>query len=764
MKGILFKDIFDCPSDNLKYQTLVQSEGQYQVIIEGCGLLVFDSSMQVNDIFQMKNKNYRRIFKDREGNIWVSTSDNGIYFLTAQARNSENYVFEDDIRILTLTGDGKGQLFWGTDKGGIYHFQNGNTKRLIEASKLGNHVNGLQLDSKGNLFFGAEKNGFKVDVNHLSDENRIKKIKDMGIVHSDLVLSDLRGNSTELVYNVKDFAWDEELEKLWWSSGYFVFHIDFKTQPKPLNDLVQLDKIMALAIGKKGKTWAGGPSGLWLIDNGSIIDKMNLHKEFKYTVQDIAVDKNDVVWVGTEGHGVYGFRNDSIFLMPATKGDFILSVYVDEENYLWIGTDFGAKQLYIDKKNPNQQKIINNFTINDGLASDEVNAIFVDSQFIYFGTNNGLSKIDKSFYYKNEMPPAIYIKNIKVNGIEFPIKENYELGYQQNELEIEYVALSYKSFGKVNYQYQLENADEHWQSTQNRNVRYTKLQPGDYHFLLKATDISGVENKIAAPIHFTIRPPFWQTWWFRILGVLFIAGIIYLWYRRRVRLTQEKEAEKTATNKKFAELEMQALQSQMNPHFVFNALASIQSFIQDNEVEVAEEYLASFGELMRMFLDSSKSKFTTLEDELRLIRLYIEMEQMRFVNRFETNIAIDEKIDPSISRIPTLLLQPFVENAINHGLFHKEGKGHLDIGIHLEGENTLICTIEDDGIGRAAVAQLQSGSVRAHKSRATQIVNERLEVFKKTEGIDITVDIEDKYDDERRGTGTVVRIRMPVME
>ena len=209
-------------------------------------------------------------------------------------------------------------------------------------------------------------------------------------------------------------------------------------------------------------------------------------------------------------------------------------------------------------------------------------------------------------------------------------------------------------------------------------------------------------------------------------------------------------------------LELSLLQSQMNPHFIFNALGSIQYYIFNNQKDIAEEYLSKFAGLMRMFLESSRNKFISLEDELRLLRGYLELEHMRFPDKFSSDIEIDLSDFPGNYSLPAMLLQPFVENAINHGLFHTTYNGTLTLRFH-DDEHFLHCTITDNGIGRVASKELRESSIRKHKSRSTQITEERIEILKEADNMHLEIHYHD-FELSRDGhTGTQVIIKIPLL-
>ncbi|WP_342084356.1 histidine kinase [Dyadobacter sp. OTU695] len=237
-----------------------------------------------------------------------------------------------------------------------------------------------------------------------------------------------------------------------------------------------------------------------------------------------------------------------------------------------------------------------------------------------------------------------------------------------------------------------------------------------------------------------------------ILSLIFVFGVVY--YIRQLR-------GKTALQNLKSTLEMKALRSQMNPHFIFNSLNSIQKYIWENRQEDASEYLTKFARLIRLVLENSLYESVKLTDELASLRLYVEMEHRRNNQKFYYTISVAENIDTESTLIPPLLLQPYIENAIWHGLSQKDGHGRLDIVIEKTAES-LICRIEDDGIGRAKSAEIKVDGIQK-KSLAMNISSQRIEWLKNDSNVRSSVEIIDKFDGNE-STGTIVLLTLPLLQ
>jgi LytS/YehU family sensor histidine kinase len=266
----------------------------------------------------------------------------------------------------------------------------------------------------------------------------------------------------------------------------------------------------------------------------------------------------------------------------------------------------------------------------------------------------------------------------------------------------------------------------------------------------------------------TIHPPFWQTWWFHTLSVLMLAGLLYSGLRYRIaqvrkeeRLQSEHTRQQAAFQKKVSELEMQALRAQMNPHFIFNCLNSINGYILENQPDEASDYLAKFARLIRLILQNSNAPTVSLENELEALDLYLKMEALRFEGKFTFEIQCDQSIEAKYLEIPPLLIQPYVENAIWHGLLHKKEEGHLSIHL-LQEEGLLLCSIEDDGIGRKRSIELKSKTATKKKSMGMKITAQRLELLTQLHGKQAKVEVIDLVDAQGSACGTRVFLKIPL--
>ena len=355
----------------------------------------------------------------------------------------------------------------------------------------------------------------------------------------------------------------------------------------------------------------------------------------------------------------------------------------------------------------------------------------------------------------------------KGSPIQKPVEEisDLELKYNQNNIAFNFAAIDYREPEATKYFTMLENYDNTWrEAVGEKSSTYFNVSPGTYVYRVRAYNSEGVKAEKAITIR--IYPPWWQTWWFRTSVIILLAATFYLlirwWLHRKFRL----QLERTEKGKQLAELEMQALRSQMNPHFIFNSLNSINMFILENNKLQASEYLSKFSKLIRLILQNSQEAFIPLESELEALQLYLELESLRFEQRFEYKITVAGNVDTAMLKVPPLIIQPYAENAIWHGLMHlpgrqagKKEKGHLEIEVYGEDE-ILFYKITDDGIGRKKAAELKSKSASTQKSMGMRITADRIAMLQQQNKTSIT--IADLVLADGNPCGTEVLIKIPV--
>lgn len=489
-------------------------------------------------------------------------------------------------------------------------------------------------------------------------------------------------------------------------------------------------------------------------------------------VNRFAEDKNGKVWL-CSGDGWYGYGDSrepekgvlqKFYLKDrGISGGHMPFIAADKEGNIW---GYTAKQLV--KINADDLSV-SSFSFDYGVkAVDFFHLSFLPSGEMVFGGRNSITLANTSEFKRNAELPVPYIVQFKLMNHTKDLSfysggKELQLNHRQNFISISFSARAFTMPDAVRFRYRLKEFDDWVETSTGRLANYTNVPSGSYVFQLQAANNEGIWNEaiLELPIH--ISTPWWQTWLFRITAVLLIAGLIYRLYRYRVSQIKKKEKLKTQYEKKLANVEMTALLAQMNPHFLFNSLNSIDSYIIKNESGKASEYLNNFARLMRLILQNSRSNYISLKDELEALDLYLQMERLRFKDKFEYEIRVDDGLDTSSVVIPPMLIQPYVENAVWHGLMHKQDgiNGKVEIIINQQ-DNNLICVVQDNGIGREKAQELKDQKPGNRKrSMGLQITNDRIEMINKLYDSNTSVRIIDLKDGQGKATGTCVKLIIP---
>ncbi|NOX47268.1 MAG: hypothetical protein GXO89_09860, partial [Chlorobi bacterium] len=535
-------------------------------------------------------------------------------------------------------------------------------------------------------------------------------------------------------------------------------------------DYLSSHLVKCIAEDREGNIWIGTTNnGLNRLDPESRKVKQfnsNLNDSLSFwgkNVNCIYVDKAGAVWIGAHGMNRYDKGSGSFEHFTIENGladNEVISILEDENGKLWIATLNGLSVF--DPEN----KSFRNYYEKDGLQDNEFsNAAYkLQSGELAFGGKNGISICKPSSFFVNTNPPGLSITSFSIFDkqldVEVDFAQQIELDYDENYFSFEYTALDFSSPEFVQYAYKLENADKDWVYTDaaNRIAKYTNIDPGNYRFRVKASNGDGTWNRDGVFVDLIIKPPFWKTIWFILLEVLVLVLLVVI----VVRYREKKIKERT----EFQLLEQKLLRSQMNPHFIFNSLSSIQSFIFENNPLEAGSYLSRFAELIRSILYNSREEFITLEKEVETLKNYLELQQLRYNKKFDYVLDVDPLIQADIIKIPPMLAQPFIENAIEHGIKHLKGKGFVSVSYTLMPEKgSVLLLVKDNGIGIKASKKIKGKTTKSHTSLATVIANERIAVFNKgNRGKKFVMEIDEIKGSNAKVKGTKVKFIIPYRE
>jgi len=540
------------------------------------------------------------------------------------------------------------------------------------------------------------------------------------------------------------------------------------------------DNITHLYEDSEGYIWIGTYHSLEKLDPKTLRVRTYLHNEDdQQSISAEAVfciyeDSKKRFWIGTMGGGLNLMdRRTATFRFYAEKdglpNNVVYAILEDKEGNLWMSTNYGLSVF-----NPESALFVN-YDVRDGLQSNEFNlgAAFKNEEGeMFFGGMYGYNSFFPENIRQNTNVPHIAVTAFEVFSDPLPgLFNNGDsvcLEYGDNFFTIHFSALDYTNPARNLYRYRLLNFNKDWILTdaQKRFAEYTRVPPGNYLFQVTGSNNDGVWNEEGLTLHIIISPPWYATTIARIAGVLLFIGMLWggIALRiRRLRRAHLLEKKMLAIENEIIDIRQKALRLQMNPHFIFNSLNSIQSFMLSNHTEKAIHYLSKFSRLMRSILVNSNESFVPLNSELSAIRHYMDIEKLRFDNAFDYEIILDEEVDDSFIEIPPMIIQPYIENAIIHGLVKKANPGMIYIRIKME-EQALFWEIEDDGIGHEASLKLQEQYGVPRRSRGMTITGQRLQMLNKAGESLYGTKITDLKDESGKACGTLISIRMPFRE
>ena len=410
----------------------------------------------------------------------------------------------------------------------------------------------------------------------------------------------------------------------------------------------------------------------------------------------------------------------------------------------------------------------------NGLSFLEYNTACVFKQSngtLLFGGVGGITKFNPAALKENDFSPVPLITSILVNDVPLQSKtspsriSNISLKYNQNFITLNFAVTNFSNQNNNQFAYRLKGLTSNWTNCGNRNfVNYTSLPPGKYFFELRSANSDGKWSKGITTVNISIHPPWWKTWWFRIAALSLLSGFITWLVRRRIQVIHREATLK----QKITETEMMALRAQMNPHFIFNSLNSIREMILSNENKEASHFLSKFAHLIRVTLDQSGQPFISLRNTIDYLSRYVEMEQIRNTN-FTCTITAVKELDMDEIVLPPMLIQPFIENAIWHGLSSRNKNIHINVTFTKQA-NKLICTVEDNGIGinqslenkKKSVWQ-SSGNGNLHNSVGIKNIKNRIFLLNEKYKLQSSVTIQDKKGiTSKKETGTLVTLHLPI--
>lgn len=751
-----FLNTFSVADQHLLMNT---STGSYKITLKSDSIILskFLSNGFISDII-----------KDKEGNYWISTLTEGLQIIPNYHIKlyNQNHSKQFSEHLQAIVKGKNHELYIGSSEGYLYNF-NIQTKEIVSHDILPNQ-RAIQK-----LYFQPDASRLLISSQYIfeffRESKKIKKISQEPLNAKDFYTSQnciLMG--TPIGLNIFGY---EHLPEKSWLKQVISYH-----QPYKISFQIQLNNITetGLSIGTPGHCrsicvdsvheyiWACYSSGLKIFSKKGCYTPTLFNKPI-YAKNIIPCGNLNIV--STIQNGILIYRDTTLVKQINTNHGLLENNIITVKSYkqnIWILTNSG-----LQKTDTTFQKF-ENYTAEDGLIGNDFTDMEYLDQHIWITSGKGLISLPDSIQSINQHPPVIFFTKLTVNDQSFDFSKRHVLSPNENNISISFQGLPYKKGQHFFYKYRLihSNSDDTtWQTCdkQFHQLRFYSLQPEDYIFEVKSVNEDGIESLKSVKIQFTILKPVYMRWWFilgSILAIITISITIAYFRIKYVRRKAIMETEKAVLEKDLTEAKLSAIKAQMNPHFLFNALSSVQTLFLKNDQKKANENLVKFSQLMRTILDMSGKPVVTLCEEIDMLKLYLDIEINRFDQQIQYFFDIDPNIDTDTIDIPPMVIQPFIENIFKHAFPGKQGHKMIQLNIKVE-EQKLIVELEDNGWGRDYTENKKQSRSKTTNSFGNSAIQHRIELLNKNRITPITLKISDILVDGVI-SGTKVIIKFPL--
>ena len=715
-----------------------------------------------------ENESVSEIIKVKEGGIWIATLNNGLHFIP----DLNMWMFQglamglqtDGISHLAISQNG---VIYGASLGGeVFNFHQFSKNGIIKFPFLGQReVQALSYDSFSNRLFVSKMVTQIINPNskHASEELiTLSSPKDYffredGVIFSsgNRVMASVKKENKKLV-NQLLIEFHQKPAALLINKGMPYVSIILSNQRNKGILYQKADQIL----------WAGFIDGMQYYQNNSwhmVMDTIAKEPIFAVAFSELS---DGTICVATRKQGMYLLKNKKIISHLSTENGLLtnsVKKITTSKNIIWM-VERNAVQGYdySNKKFLNIGQAFSAFNL-------ELNDIKVLNDTVFLATSKGVQFFPTNINSINTIAPFASINAFSVDGkITLANNQLIKLPSSSNSISIALQGAAIKSAGNFYYQYRLLGSDTNWVKVKSSEniVRYVSLPPGKYRFELRVINEDGIYSKESPYIEFVINQHWWMQWWFFLIVIAIASLVIRKTFIIRLAIIEKNNQiniDKMVAQDGMRSSQLSALKAQMNPHFIFNVLNSIQEIILLSNKKQAVLYLGKFADLMRSTLEQSNKNAISLNDEIKSLHLYLELEALRLNENFSYHIDATNIENQHAVQFPALLIQPYIENAIKHGLLHKEGEKKLVIIFCLLDANTMSCTITDNGVGRTRSAEINRMHRNKHNGFATGATQKRLELLNMGSEKTITVSFVDLIDEFKRNSGTEVSLYIPLI-
>lgn len=706
------------------------------------------NGMHKIDLLSNQNKTYftdqniSYILKDKHNNYWISTLNKGVLFIQDFSNNFID--LQPRPNSLSL---GKNEVFIGAEKDLIYKLNCKNLQtEIIYESKSNHSISQIFADTiNEKVFFNSFKFNILNKNNQITNEFSIaiKDIKKVDKKYFSFAASGLLGI----------FCVDKNLKSSWDT----IFEKNKKEDFSGFNQALLLNNTNGKSTeynAINNTIYYATNNGLIAITNDGKTQELKHKNETLFLVK-IQKYKDNIIGLST-AEKLYSINAENVvtrFKLPEFIAKEKFNRFFIRNQYCYL---FSTNSVYeYDFETQNTQKVIS--LSNDIEATD----VILKNNQLFFATSKGIV-IKNRNEIGNFPKPKLIINEIQINGKRREVNQLKELNPDENDVAINFSTLAFVPNESYSVSYKINNSEWKTLDLNDKNLKLYSLASGNYTIQLA---IKHDNLKIdLQTIQFEIKKPFWLKPLFLFgFGFVFL-GLIYTFYKLQILKLEKRNQlllEKVNLEKNLNQSKLKAIKSQMNPHFFYNALNTIQSFILSNEKKQAVSYLSKFSNLTRTILEMTEKETISIAEEVKTLSLYLDIEKARFEEDFNYHILVDDEIDAENIKIPTMLLQPYVENAVKHGLLHKLGKKAVTIHFQKETEHIKI-SIDDNGIGRQKSTELNAIKNKNHNSFATEAMQNRVNLLNQYNQKNISIQYIDKTNLNNQPTGTSVVFEIPI--
>lgn len=701
-----------------------------------------DSLLMHLDIEKVQN-----IMIDHEKNIWVSSEKNGVFKIN---RDILKYTFLDQEKF-----DGIGITDITPSNDGNILATNGSSLYLIKGEQTFPFNLKIENENLDNIY--QLKNNTVITNGDAGTEpyiiENVSFDKSSNTVHHDPY--------KKLNYRIKNIVTDSAEQRLFSYINDNLLVVEIMDNYICNFYNLKRGRIKNIFFNNKGDFFVNSSFNYKIIIDSIAYEKLKIESKIyleeldeKTISSHLKLDANNELF-NIPGNIIY-LLNDTTFY--EISKDLKMQIDYRIKNLAYDGSTlfFSTSKTVYFISNPieiisGKQLELNRLNI----EFNNINDILCQDSILYVASDDGLLLIPIEECVNSEVKiPEPYFYKVLLDDEDYNINSGIVEFTNHKRLSIEFASLNYSSFPS-NYSYMLEGLDENWIQGDETRVVYLNLPPGNYSFKLKARTSTEYFSKIIE-LPVIVRPAFYQCSVTKLIAILLFLAIIFL----IVRIYYKRKIKQKETDSLLITLEHKALQSMMNPHFIFNALGSIQKYLLLNKAEEASTYLSQFARLIRQNMNSLKSNLISIDDEVERLRNYMDLEKFRMNNKFDYTILVDEQIEGDEIGIPSMVIQPFVENAIWHGISSLPKDGKITVRFNLKDEKSIEIIIEDNGIG---IKNSEVFSKSEHNlNMGVSITEKRLKLIGDKHNIESEI-ITEELTQGIQNPGTRIKISVPVL-